>query len=75
MIIEIKLVKQDETNDEKIKNFVLQLRSTEDEGMTFEVPEGYYGIWDDIYFNEKNIPYEDLYPGRYVFQDGWIYAL
>ena len=75
MIIEIDLVKVDDESTEKTKNFVLQLRSFEDEGVIFEVPEGYIGSLDDVYTNENNIPYEDLEPGRYVFTNGWIYTL
>lgn len=75
MIIEIELVKQDETIEGKTKNFVMQLRSLEDEGMTFEIPKGYRGVLDDVYTDRNNIPYEDLEPGRYVFREGTLFAL
>ena len=75
MIIEIELVKQDETIDEKTKNFVLQLRSLEDEGLTFEIPKGYRGVLDDVYTDGNNISYEELEPGRYVFREGMLYTL
>lgn len=75
MIIEIELVKQDETIEEKTKNFVLQLRSLEDEGMTFEIPKGYRGVLDDVYTDRNDIPYEDLEPGKYVFREGTLFAL
>ena len=75
MIIEIELVKQDETIEEKTKNFVLQLRSLEDEGMTFEIHKGYRGVLDDVYTDRNDIPYEDLEPGKYVFREGTLFAL
>ena len=75
MIIEVELVKQDETIEENTKNFVLQLRSLEDEGMIFEIPKGYRGVLDDVYTDRNNIPCEDLEPGRYVFREGTLFAL
>ena len=75
MIIEIQLVNENEEFAEKTKNFVLQLRSLEDEGMIFEIPKGYRGVLDDVYSDRNNMPYEDLGPGRYVFCEGTLYAL
>lgn len=75
MIIEIQLVNENEEFAEKTKNFILQLRSLEDEGMIFEIPKGYRGVLDDVYTDRNNMPYEDLEPGRYVFREGTLYAL
>lgn len=45
MIIEVQFEYQNLPSDVKTKNSVLQLHSFEDNGVVFEVPEGYIGTW------------------------------
>ena len=67
MIIEVQFEYQNLPSDVKTKNSVLQLHSFEDNGVVFEVPEGYIGHLDDVYTTSDNMAFEDLLPGRYIF--------
>ena len=74
MIIEVQFEYQNLPSDVKTKNSVLQLQSFEDNGVVFEVPEGYIGHLDDVYTTSDNMAFEDLLPGRYIFKDETIYS-
>ena len=55
MIIEVQFEYQNLPSDVKTKNSVLQLHSFEDNGVVFEVPEGYISHLDDVYTTSDNI--------------------
>ena len=74
MIIEVQFEYQNLPSDVKTENSVLQLHSFEDNGVVFEVPEGYIGHLDDVYTTSDNMAFEDLLPGRYIFKDETIYS-
>ena len=74
MIIEVQFEYQNLPSDVKTKNSVLQLHAFEDNGVVFEVPEGYIGHLDDVYTTSDNMAFEDLLPGRYIFKDETIYS-
>ena len=74
MIIEVQFENQNLPSDVKTKNSVLQLHSFEDNGVVFEVPEGYISHLDDVYTTSDNMAFEDLLPGRHIFKDETIYS-